>query len=328
MQRLLILLAAVIGMNSPLAAEPKTATTSAKQLIEGIKKQLSQGKYRPAILAMETLYGMKPQPVVLFNIAVAKDKLDLGCVDRIAAYVRFFKHCIGCQSESAGRERIETVYKDCHYGNLSVIAHPSDAMVLVDGTMMGQGPVNAKVAPGPHKIKIRNPSGETVREVVMPRSGHQSITLFIVPEAVSNALSVSGGKDEGLPEGIATETQLSTGTAGWIQYSVIGGGTVLSGIGVSLLFAGNNTLTDAKKRSRDRAQPITLGQYRKDEALGIERQERGAILIALGLTTAVSGIIWWLSEADNLSVTERNVPMDDGLKLGVTSRALYLGGTF
>jgi len=321
MQRLVILIILLMGVGPAMGAKPTPVSESAKTLIEGIKKQLSAGQYAPAIVSMEALYRLNPKPVILFNIAVATDKLESSCGERVSAYRRFLDECKGCRSESLGRERLATTYAKCGYGTLKVAAKPADATIFVDGTMMGQSPVNTMVAPGPHKIEIKHKTGETGREIVMPKQGERVLNLSIVPRATSTQSSASQVTEPGLEGGVAAHAEPATGRAPWLQYSLIGGGTVLSGIGLAIFMVGKTGAVEAKDSGN-------FADYKSGFEEANSLQQSGVALMSIGLTTAVTGVVWWVSQSDRGALTDGERPRDEGVSVGFSRRFLSFQGRF
>ena len=95
------------------AEQPVASQTDKSQLLAKVQQDLQAKRYDAAIRGMEQLYALEARPVLLLNIAVAREKQRAPCSVRAAAYQRLLEVCEGCSEEVQARKRLAFIQADC-----------------------------------------------------------------------------------------------------------------------------------------------------------------------------------------------------------------------
>jgi len=250
------LLAALLLLPSPAWAAD-SPREKAHLLTKTATVLARDGKYDEAVALYEQAYGLDPDPILLFNLGVVKEKQ--GDLPAARAYLeRYLDVEADRKLKEKGALRLGKVL--AALGRVRVEVDAVGAAVAVDGTVRGVTPLPPiDLAAGRHAIVVSREGFEPAERVVDVRGGVETPVLFaLVPReapvavgspvtgeppsesAVALPASPPEGFDPQLPLAGAASAPLSLGTWGWVS----------TGVGAALL-AGGVTLTVLAARDRD-----------------------------------------------------------------------------
>jgi hypothetical protein len=295
-------------------------------LLKEIQIHLAEKDYSQAIQKMEALYTLQPRAVILFNIAVAKEKLDLSCEETITAYSRFFEQCVGCRPEQIAKARLETTYDRCRYGTLSVTSQPSGMPIAIDGREVGAAPVSIRIKPGEHSVTAISPDEQLEKSVQMPPSGKVTVNLVISPKPATDLVETPGGPANRASDlSTAVSTAVPAGKSRVIEWSLIGSGLALAGTGAFLLIDANSMVIDAKSGAKN--SEISKSNYDDTIDQAKPRQLHGVTLIGVGAAITIGAAAWWWFSVSNEVTPARVTSEENSLSWGIGPGVLYLGGS-
>jgi hypothetical protein len=292
-----------VAQTESVASEPKEVST----LLDQIEALLRQKKYGPAIVKLEALYRLQPKSVILYNIAVAHDKLRASCQTRNTAYERFFAECKGCKEKQAALKRFKTIQSAC-FGTLKVDTHPEKVMVGVDDRSLGQAPQKVTLVEGPHVVWAQNGKRRVFQKVKITANKTQTVQLTVQP-VVSD-----------LPKAMVKTPPAAVQKSGGhiVEWSLLGGGAVVAGLGAYLMSGASQIDTDAKEDPHS----VSFGDYTDAE----DQHAMGTALLGVGTTAVVGGLTWWFLNSRPKSKQAQSKARPS-LTVGASPGMIYLGGT-
>lgn len=252
-------------------------------LIKVIKEHLVQGEYSKAIERMEALYKLTPKPVILFNIAVAYEKSNADCNQKIAAYTRFFGYCGNCRSKADAEKRRTRVYAQCS-GTIEIRSTPTGLMASVDGEDVGPTPVSKKYLPGPHDIQIWRGVDSVEKEVAVTAQTTVTVHLTLGPEAVTTSPETNDGPVSQTV--VKNSNRLPLGP----MMLTLGASTGLALGGYLMNSAKNDESELSRQASRQQISRIGFIDRRSKYET---THTTGVVLASVSSAAVIAGIYWW-----------------------------------
>lgn len=180
-------------------AQPKASAAEAgknmtvKQKRDAARKHYSEGTikldakdYAGALVEFQAANELIPAPQAQEKIAICYDGMN-EIPKAIAAYEAFIEQAKDkpklAQDVERAKERIETLKRAPVPVN--VVSDPPSAQVEVDGeAQMGATPLEIKLTPGTHKVKVSAPGFETIEKEVEVKPGAAMSDLsFSLPQS-------------------------------------------------------------------------------------------------------------------------------------------------
>ncbi len=172
-----ILLLAVLGQT--VAIPPENVAKAKEQFTVG-QALYQQRKYAEAAKKFEEAFGLRPHPVILFNLAKCYEGLD-AFGKALKAYHEYLRLSPKAADKSAVVDSIanlERRLREQGVQQVRVFAEPSDAKIEVDGKDLGRSPASAELKPGVHKLIVSSKGLQTsARDFELP--AHKSIELTV-----------------------------------------------------------------------------------------------------------------------------------------------------
>jgi tetratricopeptide (TPR) repeat protein len=116
-----------------------------------------QGRYRAAIEHFQEADRLAPSPRLSFNVARAYEQMD-DAPHALAAYRDYLRRLPGAENAAETSIRISELELELQKSGvqqLSVIATPSGAAVVIDDISRGVAPWTGELPPGPHRLLLR-----------------------------------------------------------------------------------------------------------------------------------------------------------------------------
>ena len=159
---------------APAHAQDEEASARAAAQVEFTagREAFARGEYEAALIRLRTAQELAPHDVVRFNIALCLERLD-----RIPEAVRELEALaeseqLGATERARARARLDVLRR--RVGR--VVLEPAGAQLRVEGRAPCEGPCEAIVAPGSHRVWVRGPDGEESDSVVEITAG-QRVTV-------------------------------------------------------------------------------------------------------------------------------------------------------
>lgn len=166
--------------------------------------------------------------------SLAEVELKLGRYRDAAGHLNFYLTHLPPGKETM-RTDAEQQLADCkkHLGTVNVKVEPSDAMLLVDGSAIGEGPQEVLLEPGAHSLQVTASGHVSPKESFSIAAGESRESRLVVssaattapsqpPTATQSAAKPPGAEQQPIAEGSSTKL--------WV---VIGGGAATV-VGVAL----------------------------------------------------------------------------------------------
>jgi tetratricopeptide (TPR) repeat protein len=138
---------------SATLAETSGARASFEQGMEAYR----QGRYRAAIEHFQEADRLAPSARLSFNVARAYEQMDDG-PHALAAYRDYLRRSPGAENAAETSIRVselELELQKTGVQQLSVIATPPGATVIIDDVSRGVAPWTGELSPGPHRLLLR-----------------------------------------------------------------------------------------------------------------------------------------------------------------------------
>lgn len=200
-------------------ATEASAKERARALYERGAKAYSEGKYHEAAQQFLAAHDVFPTRELLFNVAKAFDRADSRSA-ALAYYRQYVRAEPGAVDDEVKRriEALSIALAERGLQQLSVIADPEDALVLLDGKPVGLAPWTGETWPGKHRVRVEL-SGyvpfETLALVEPTRPSDVTLKLERLPPAPIAPTNPALAERPPEPPSVAplTWVVLGTGTA-------------------------------------------------------------------------------------------------------------------
>jgi tetratricopeptide (TPR) repeat protein len=166
---------------APAAADP---TQKARELFLAAQKLYKEARYADAIAKFEEAYAVKPSPVLFFNIGKCHEQLgDVPKAMRAYRdYLRMAPDAKDKDTVSDAIANLERRLKEKGLQQLLVFADPPNAIIEVDGKVLGNSPASIELTAGNHKLVVKAEGFETTeRAFVMQVQRATEMTINLRP---------------------------------------------------------------------------------------------------------------------------------------------------
>ncbi len=259
-----------------------SALAGARQHFMAGQDYYTQGRYDKAIEEFEEAYRLEPKPLLLYNIAMAQEK-----VGELVKAVDYLKRYLDATPDNEDRTtllaKVANLEVRIAKTGVKITASEAEATVYVDGKDMGKTPVSGVISlsVGAHKIKISKKGFEDFKMNVAVSSGQTTpIDADMELGQAGPAPVIAQGDEE---EGDEGEEEDGEGVEAldvvpWVVAGV-GGVTAIVGWGVigSLAKGKQPTDPDADPAAQDEAHDMAF---------------IADILGGVGAAIAVGGAVW------------------------------------
>lgn len=304
MRRYVLLVALCLGGMAHAAPATKARSNGPPdpaKVFEAAQKAYKAGKFADALALFEQAYELKPHPSIRFNLAKCEEQLG-----DVQAALRFYRTYLFDIPDTVDREAVnksivvlERKLSRLNVQQLMVVADPRDALVTVDGKLLGTSPAFVELGRGDHHIVIERDGLETIsRSFMMSTQKSMDLTFTMQPPPPPPPVLTPPPSTASAAQPVAatlvapapakTETRVApivlTG-AGAVLLVAGGIVTALAGISWGQLHDTNwkSTHTVAQQQSVASSYSLTI--------------VLGPILAGVGLAAGVSGALWWLMGA-------------------------------
>jgi tetratricopeptide (TPR) repeat protein len=292
-------LAMVLALGSSGARPARADTPSAEAIADArlgeAKKKFEEGvraygerRYADAVTAFRQADAIEPSAALSFNIARAYERLD----DASAA-LRWYRDYLRRNPQAANVTEVKARVDELALSleargvqQISVLAKPSGASVLIDDRVAGVAPFTTELAPGKHRLSVRA-NGYRDHEadfVLEPRAPRDlSVTLeplsaTAAPAGVAPTLAAPLAPATSPRPASAPPQAKPFGIAPWI---VLGAGAASSLGALGFELARRSAESDAKAADQ-------LGYSQHFEAME-SRQTASRVLAVVGGALLISG---------------------------------------
>ncbi|MBL8924402.1 MAG: PEGA domain-containing protein [Myxococcaceae bacterium] len=168
----------------PAAAED--ATQKAKEAFLAAQKLYKEARYADAIVRFEEAYALKPSPVLFYNIGRCHEQL--GDVPKaLRSYRDYLRMSPDAKDKDTVNDAIanlERRLREKGLQQLLVFADPPNAVIEVDGKVLGNSPASVELTAGNHKLVVKADGFETMeRSFVMQVQRATEMTINLRPAA-------------------------------------------------------------------------------------------------------------------------------------------------
>jgi tetratricopeptide (TPR) repeat protein len=132
-------------------------TSGAKASFEQGMEAYRNGRYRAAIEHFQEADRLAPSPRLSFNVARAYEEMEDG-PHALAAYRDYLRRLPSAENAAETSIRISELELDLQktgVQQLSVIATPAGATVIIDDVSRGVSPWTGELSPGSHRLQLR-----------------------------------------------------------------------------------------------------------------------------------------------------------------------------
>ncbi|MBI5477304.1 MAG: tetratricopeptide repeat protein [Deltaproteobacteria bacterium] len=156
-----------------LATWPATAAADqrdqARAHFERGSQAYREARYQDAIDAFLEAYRLDPDPVLVFNVGQAWEKLGNvpNALRSYREYLRLAPRAEDRRTVEASIRNLEARLREKGVQQVSIYSTPAGAEVIIDGKRVGQTPWTAEIAPGRHEAVLRLGSSGVVRKEFM-----------------------------------------------------------------------------------------------------------------------------------------------------------------
>ena len=189
-----------VGADGDAGQAAKIETVKAKETFREAKALYKQRRYAAAVAKFEQAYELNPSPVVFFNIGRCHEQLgDVGKALRAyREYLRQSPSATDADAVSTTIGNLERRLRERGVQQLLVFAEPTDALIEVDGKLLGTSPASVELIAGAHRLRVKAQGFETQEQsfaVELDRSMERTVTLKAAP-APGSVSSVSDAPRE------------------------------------------------------------------------------------------------------------------------------------
>ncbi len=347
LRRLACLLLLLVALPQALAWAGDTPREKARLLTKTATVLARDGKYDEAVALYEQAWALEPDPILLFNLAVVKQKQGdlVGARDYLQ---RYLDAETDAKLKEKGALRLATVL--AALGTVRIEVDVEGAAVAIDGNVRGATPLPPLgLAAGRHTITVTRAGFQPAERVVDVKGGTETPVLFALAPVAGETPSVTAAAPvvpsplpgvepapaveepaaapatEPIATGVAASSSSapsSLGTWGWVS----------AGTGAALL-AGGVALTVLATRDRN---AVTGAELQSGVVVGLTqaraqqletRANRETIgswaLYGLGGAALVAGVTFLVWDhalgTDEPSPTVFVTPTADGALAGVAA---------
>lgn len=171
--------ASIVGAGGPASAQ---TTDPARASFEQGIAAMRAGRAEDAAAAFTTSYGLRPVPVVLYNLGLA----HRAAGNRREAWVAFARYLNGVDA-GADPERLAAVRAEmdalrAQMGSIRFTGEPAGTELRVDGRPVSFGSAELMVDPGPHEVSATAPGRRPGRfRVEVARAGTTTLEVALAP---------------------------------------------------------------------------------------------------------------------------------------------------
>ncbi len=293
-----------------------SALAGARQHFMAGQDYYTQGRYDKAIEEFEEAYRLEPKPLLLYNIAMAQEK-----VGELVKAVDYLKRYLEATPDNEDRTtllaKVANLEARIAKTGIKITASEAEATVFVDGKDVGKTPV-AGVIPlsvGAHKIKVSKKGFEDFKMNVAVSSGQTTpIEAPMEKGQVGPAPVIAEGDEE---EGDDEEEEDEEGVEALdvVPWAVAGVGGVTAIVGWGVIGA----MAKGKQPADPEADPAAQNDAH-DMALIAD------ILGGVGAAIAVGGTIWGIMRLTKKDGGDEEPGVDDETDVDVEVSVLPIFG--
>jgi hypothetical protein len=244
--------ALVIARTVPVLAEqPKAAATKQSGMTEPDVTELmrtalaryKQNDLEGARQAFQKAWELRQHAAVAASLADVE--LKLGRYREAAGHLNFYLANLPPGKETM-RTDAEQQLAECkkHLGSVKVEVDPADAMVLVDGSAIGEGPQELLVEPGAHSLQATVSGRLSPKESFTIAPGESRQARLIVAPATAAAAAQQPGPAQPPPQTSAPSNpppvQDTASTKFWVALGGGAGAAVGIALGVAFTLKSNS----------------------------------------------------------------------------------------
>jgi hypothetical protein len=293
-----------------------SALAGARQHFMAGQDYYTQGRYDKAIEEFEEAYRLEPKPLLLYNIAMAQEK-----VGELVKAVDYLKRYLEATPDNEDRTtllaKVANLETRIAKTGIKITASEAEATVYVDGKDIGKTPV-AGVIPlsvGAHKIKVSKKGFEDFKMNVAVSSGQTTpIEATMEKGQVGPAPVIAEGDEE---EGDDEEEEDGEGVEALdvVPWAVAGVGGVTAIVGWGVIGA----MAKSKQPADPDADPAAQNDAH-DMAFIAD------ILGGVGAAIAVGGTIWGIMRLTKKDGGDEEPGVDDETDVDVEVSVLPIFG--
>lgn len=181
---LALVVAAPSKPKTPPPAPVADDTKRAKEAFLAAQKLYKEARYADAIVKFEEAYAIKPSAVLFYNIGRCHEQL--GDVPKaLRAYRDYLRMAPDAKDKDTVSDAIanlERRLKEKGLQQLLVFADPPNALIEVDGKVLGNSPASVELTAGNHKLVVKAEGFETTeRAFVMQVQRATEMTINLRP---------------------------------------------------------------------------------------------------------------------------------------------------
>jgi tetratricopeptide (TPR) repeat protein len=175
-----------VAMTAIVLTATPDDSTKAKELFKTAQRLYKEARYAEAIVKFEETYVLKPSAVIFYNIGKCYEQLgDVPKAMRAYRdYLRLSPEAKDKDTVSDAIANLERRLKERGLQQLLVFADPPNALIEVDGKVLGNSPASIELTAGNHKLVVRAEGYETAeRAFVMQVQRATEMTINLRPKA-------------------------------------------------------------------------------------------------------------------------------------------------
>lgn len=140
--------------------------------------------------------------------------------------------------------KIEQRYRERFLVNVELSSNPAGANAFVDNSLVGKTPVVARLAPGPHKVRLEMNGYQPWERDFVVQDGVSKLAadLFPIPTLTKETPKPAPAPTQSAPKPV-TPAQSETKSGGISPLLLIGGAVVVGGVAAALLLGGKKSET-------------------------------------------------------------------------------------
>ena len=197
----IVVLAVVVTFAGVAAAQPDNRVKAREAFARAVAAE-ERKDWRTAVDEYLDAYQLAPHPDVLFNVAVAYEKLD-DFRQAAGYYSRYLQDAPAAPDRAKVERTIDGLRK--RPSKVTVESAPLGAMIVVDGERKGRAPLELKLAGGAHQVVAEHGGAQASRMVTVEFGEPTAITLVVGGQGtlvVSSNEAGSTVRIDGVPVGV------------------------------------------------------------------------------------------------------------------------------
>lgn len=256
------------GAEAPVDA----ATARAKAEFTAGQQLYKAGRFAEAVARFEAAYAAKPHPSILFNVAKCWEQLD-----EVAKALRAFKDYLHADPEAKDKKSVDDSIANLErklrakgLQQILIFAEPKDAIIAVNGKLLGTSPASTELPAGEHKLSVRAAGYTTVeRTFTMQIVKGQELTVVLEKAAVASSDAPTNGPSLTPSATAETEATAPSKKRGPVAAWVVSGVALASlGAGIALGVTSANTSATLHERPHPQAEATQLVNDATGTAIG------------------------------------------------------------